>query len=264
MLRNGPFDDASFLTRDGSANRLVLNSFTGVDITCHLVMPKPPQQDRVVAELGMNPEEYDLPAMKTFAELQTLTISSARSVFGVRRLGEHHVHKYTRGARTIAGTMVFTTFTRDVFAEFYRVSGYDNFTDPSAPFFVDQIPPFHLLISAANEYGLHAQAALINVNLTNFGTTMSVHDLQLESTYTYVAQFFFPFVQDYRAFQSAVQRGSEIATRPLSSEITRGYDMAQGMKNHTWPDTYESDLHRRIHRRMLRGPQRGAPEDRYY
>ena len=67
--------------------------------------------------------------------------------------------------------MVFTTFTRDVFAEFYRVSGYDNFTDPTAPFFVDQIPQFHIMISAANEYGLHAQAALINVTLTNFGTT---------------------------------------------------------------------------------------------
>jgi len=199
----------------------------------------------------MDPEEYDLPAMKTFAELQTLTISSARSVFGVRRLGEHHVHQYTRGARTIAGSMIFTTFTRDVFAEFYRVSGYDNFTDPTAPFFVDQIPPFHLLISAANEYGLHAQAALINVNLTNFGTTMSVHDLQLESTYTYVAQFFFPFIQDYRAFNLAAFQGMNGISRPLSSEITRGLNMEHGLKNTA--ESAEEELFRRVHRRMLRG-----------
>jgi len=250
-LRNGPYDDASFLARDGSASRLVLNSFTGTDITCHLMMPTPPDQDRVLRELGIDPSEYDLPAMKTFAELQTLTISSARSVFGVRRLGEHHVHQYTRGARTIAGTMVFTTFTRDVFAEFYRVSGYDDFNDRTAPFFVDQIPPFHLLISAANEYGINANAALINVHLTNFGTTMSVHDLQLESTYTYVAQFFFPFVQDYRAFQSAALRGTHGISRPLSAEVNRminGAPQARGVTN-----DIQDQQARNIQRRLLHG-----------
>ena len=217
-LRDGPYDDASFLRKDGSAERLVLNSFTGADITCYLVMPTQPNQKEILSGYGINPAEYPLPALKQFAELQTLTISSARSVFGVRRLGEVHVHQYTRGGRTIAGTMIMTTFSRDVFAEFYRLHGRDQFASPGAPFFVDQIPPFHLMLMAENEYGVQANAALINVSLTNFGTTMSIHDLQVEATYTYVAQFFFPFVQDYRAFQNIVIAGQRSFMTPLSQK----------------------------------------------
>jgi hypothetical protein len=213
MFGGGPYDDASWLSP--GAGQLVLNSFTGADMTCYALLPEPPNKDEVLRGLGHDPESYQYPAVTQFAELETISISSARSVFPVRRLGENHVHKYTRGGRTIAGTMVFTTFSRDVFSTMYRLHGGENFSS-NAPFFVDQIPPFHLLLSGMNEYGVRASAALINVTLSNWGTTFSVHDLKVESTYTYVAQFFFPLVQDYKAFERIVKNYAGMYEKAIS------------------------------------------------
>lgn len=209
-LPRGFYDDASFVNANGGGP-LVLNSFTGVDISAYILMPKD-------STVGSDESDHAFPAIKQFAELETVSISSARSVFPVRRLGEDHVHRYTRGGRTIAGTMVFTTFSRDVFAEFYRQTDHDRFNGQS-PFFVDQIPPFHLLFAAANEYGVIANAALINVTLSNWGTTLSVHDLKIESTYTYVAQFFLPFVQDYSNFIQKVSALNVKQDEPLSQSM---------------------------------------------
>lgn len=214
-VRSGPYDDASFLESPG-AGKLVLNSFTGADINCFALLPEPPNKEEVLRALGHDPATYKYPLLKEFAEIETISISSARSVFPVRRLGENHVHKYTRGGRTIAGTMVFTTFSRDVFADLYKVHGEDQFLGGSSPFFVDQIPPFHMLFSAYNEFGVKATAALINVTLSNWGTTFSIHDLKIESTYTYVAQFFFPFVQDTEQFQKIVKKYATMYDRALS------------------------------------------------
>lgn len=219
-LRTGPWDDTTWMAP--GAAPLVLNSMSGADIQCHLVMPDPPNKEKLLDPFGVAPADRTYPAMKTFAELQTITISSARSVSGVRRLGEVHTTGYVRGGRTIAGTLVFTTFSRDVFAEFYQISGYDNFSDPSAPFFVDQIPPFHILMTAHNEYGVSAQCALINVELTNFGTTLSIHDIIVESTYSYVAQFYYPFVQDYYAFDKLARGARLNIDAPASGDMNRG------------------------------------------
>lgn len=198
---------------------LVLNSMTGADVTCSIVMPKPEGWKDYLNARGLKEEDYDLPVLKVWAELETISVSSARSVSAVRRLGEHHAHEYTRGGRTVGGSLVFTTFNRDVFADFYRMHPGESFwgQDKSPPFFVDQIPPFHILISGATEYGAVAQAALINVHLTNFGTTMSIHDLKQESTYTYVAQFFFPWVQDTYDFQNLVKLGTALDVAPRLS-----------------------------------------------
>jgi hypothetical protein len=218
-LRSGPYDDVTFLNAPG-AGPLVLNSFTGTDITCSVLLPEPPNKEEVLTALGHDPKTYPYPLLREWAELETISISSARSVFPVRRLGENHVHQYTRGGRTIAGTLVFTTFSRDVFAELYRLHGGDKM-DSSTPFFVDQIPPFHILLSGINEYGVRINAALINVTLSNWGTTFSIHDLKIESTYTYVAQFFFPMVRDTFAFQNIVKQYAAMYERALSEEALR-------------------------------------------
>ena len=49
---------------------------------------------------------------KTFGQLQTLTITSRRSVEPVRRLGETSPAAYTKGPRTFAGSMVFFMSTK--------------------------------------------------------------------------------------------------------------------------------------------------------
>jgi hypothetical protein len=204
------------------SDTVTLDAFTGADMTCAVLFPQPTKEQLIRA--GLNPDTYKYPTLKTFAELQTLTVSSARSVTAIRRLGEAHVHKYVKGGRTIAGSMIFTNFNRDVFADFYRLHPSDVFTNSSIPFHIDQLPEFHIIISAANEYGTFANMALINVTLTNFGTTMSIHDLLTESTYTYVAQLMFPFVSQSLDFSNIINRAvnaiSGTTTIPLSTALS--------------------------------------------
>lgn len=135
--------------------------------------------------------------IEPFAELQTLSVSIASSFGPVRRLGEKEAVEYKGGARTIAGSMIFAVMNRDVFHKFLRnkivATSSDRFTSPD---YVDQIPPFNILIRGCNEMGTSASGMLIDVKLTNFGTTFSIDDLYLESTYSYVARQYVPFIED--------------------------------------------------------------------
>lgn len=177
-------------TRDYS---LEYNSYAGSDIQCTIFIPKPDMS--VIRDMGQQGSVYGGGFVKVNMELQTLTVSSARSVHPVRRLGEVAPATYTRGARTIAGTMIFTTLFRDAFADAYQASAEDGETDLEN-FFVDQIPRFNMLINAANEYGNMANSVLVGIHLTNFGTTLSIDDMYTESTYSYVARQWYPFVED--------------------------------------------------------------------
>lgn len=216
-----PYEPVSTALR-GPTDNLVLNSMSGADVTCSVVVPRPAGWKEYLQASGLSEAEYDLPILKVWAEIETISISSARSVFPVRRLGEHHVHEYTRGSRSVAGSLIFTTFNRDVFADLYRAWPGESFygADRNPPMHVDQMPPFHIFLHGTTEYGTIAQAALINVSLTNFGTTFSIHDLKSESTYSYVAQFFYPWVQNTRDFQTMVKRAVALdATERLSDVV---------------------------------------------
>ena len=160
------------------------NSFSGSDVSVYLVI------DRSDIKRGDRGRRNFQP----IRELQTLSVSSARSVHPVRRLGESHVAEYTRGGRTIAGSMVCVTGDQDVFAKAGQKSNRERAS--SEPFFTDELPLFNILIVAANEYGQVAHAALTDITLTNFGITFSEADLYLESTYTYAARYYHPLLPD--------------------------------------------------------------------
>jgi len=129
-----------------------------------------------------------------FKEIQTLSVSSARSVHPVRRLGESHVVEYTRGARTIAGSIVCVSGPADPFLGQIISSHREQASDQ--PFFTDELPMFSMLVVASDEYGNVSHAAVSDVTLTNFGQTFSVDDLYLENTYTYVARYYHPLLPD--------------------------------------------------------------------
>ena len=125
-------------------------------------------------------------------KIQTLTVSSARSVMPVRRLGETNPVAYARGSRTIAGSMVFTSGLRDAFINMLSKSYTDGEPMKEPTLFVDQMPKFSMVLQASNELGGMSSALLTNITLTNFGTTFSIDDIYTESTYTYVAEQYFP------------------------------------------------------------------------
>lgn len=168
------------------------NSYAGSDILCTIYVPAPRTQSiRDNGEGGVAGNGV----ISVQTQLQTLTVSSARSVHPVRTLGTVNPQDYTRGGRTIAGSMIYTTLFRDALVEAYQTAFEQAETD-SAKFFVDQIPKFNMLINASNEYGHTANTVLLGIHISNFGTTFSVDDMYTESTYTYVADHFYPFVED--------------------------------------------------------------------
>jgi hypothetical protein len=158
---------------------LEYNSFSGTDMKAAIWLPPNPYAGRPHG------------TYKIWAELQTISVSSARPAGPVRCMGMSNVRDYTRGVRTIAGSLVFTVLDRDVFYDVYQHSDKESPTE--VPIFVDAIPPFHMLIDASNEMGATANTSIIGVTLTNWGTTYSVDDLMVEATYTYVAKFVSPF-----------------------------------------------------------------------
>ena len=129
----------------------------------------------------------DTKKIKVFADLQTMSISSTRSVSPVRVFGRSSPIGYTRGARTFAGSLVFATIRKDPFIDVADVGIAEQYVESSTSLVADQLPPFSVVITAVNETGAGAVQIVHGITLTNYGTTYSIDDMYTETTYTYVA-----------------------------------------------------------------------------
>jgi hypothetical protein len=164
---------------------LEYSTFSGSDMQCAIFVP--PQYIRDSSQrIGGG--------LKLFAELQTLAISSARTTDPVRVLGKSGANGYTRGPRTIAGTLIFTDIVRDALANIMALDNRIERVANAREFFIDQIPPFNIIIRALNEMGVYAARVMTGITLVNYGTTYSVDDMLTESQYTYVADTLSPFM----------------------------------------------------------------------
>jgi len=172
-------------------------SYAGSDILCTIYIP------------ANHSEGTTDPGFAEVTDhLQTITVSSARSIMPVRRLGETNPVEYTRGSRTIAGSMIFTAGLRDAFVRLMSKSYVDGEPRGEPNLFVDQMPKFSIAFQASNELGGVSSALLTNITLTNFGTTFSIDDIYTESTYTYVAEQYFPISEygDSRAIRKQLMK----------------------------------------------------------
>ena len=64
----------------------------------------------------------NLPTAKTLGEIQTFSWSIFREKSPVRTLGSVYPRAFTRGPRSISGTMIFTIFNEHVFHELMRLN----------------------------------------------------------------------------------------------------------------------------------------------
>lgn len=138
---------------------------------------------------------------KVSAEIQTLTVSSTTSVLPVRRCGEARPKAYTRGARTFAGSMVFTITDNDPFKEIFKIDSQNNSMITDESWHIDQMPPFDIIILANNELGGVAAQIIHNIRIVNWGTTYSVDDMYTEYTYSYIAEHVTPLLVSQEAIQ---------------------------------------------------------------
>ncbi len=126
---------------------------------------------------------------KVLAELQTISVSTHREKYPVRALGSVYPKSFTRGPRTIAGSMIFTVFDRNVLEQFLESHPSDfDAHNPATTALIDQLPPFDITIVFANELGQVSRMTIYGVEFVNEGQTMSIEDLLLENVCQYVAR----------------------------------------------------------------------------
>lgn len=145
-------------------------SFSGTDMVCSIDITMPDSTK----------------AVRVIGSLQTITYSIHQDKQPVRAIGNMNAKDYVFGPRTIAGTLIFAVFNKHWAYEImdeYRKAGDLG----SAHFLMDELPPFQITISAANEYGYAARLALYDVRIINEGQVMAVNDVFTENTYQFVA-----------------------------------------------------------------------------
>lgn len=180
--------------------------------------------------------KVDSPKIKVFADLQTLSISSTRSVSPVRVFGKSNPLAYIKGATTFAGTMVFATINRDAFSEIYDTDLAESYLNASTSMIAHQLPPFSIVITSSNETGAGAIQVINGIVITNYGTTYSVDDLYLETQYTFIATDMSPLVpsnvegRNYAALASEIGRHG----KNISTLVGENLDKAYGSMTEWW------------------------------
>lgn len=118
--------------------------------------------------------------------IQTLSYSTHQEKFPVRCLSNMNPKDWVFGPRTIAGSLVFAVFNKhwimDIYDNLKEKAGMKNWH-----FLTDEIPPFDVTISFANEYGFDSRLALYGIRILEEGQTMSTNDIYIENTYQFVA-----------------------------------------------------------------------------
>lgn len=153
-------------------------SFAGVDINATIVVPNIDRDKGTI-------DEVDILEM---AEIQTISYSIHRENSPIRTLGHVNPRGFVKGGRTIAGSLIFTVFNEYAF---YRIKEFRQMMSETGLFFAplaDMLPPFDIVLSFFNEYGLSAKMKLYGVTIVDEGGTMSVDDLITEQTYTFMAR----------------------------------------------------------------------------
>jgi len=126
--------------------------------------------------------------IKVFGELSTLSYSVHREKSSVLLLGRVNPIAFCRGPRTIAGTMIFTVFNREILEEFATVYPDDPIDGDFGSILIDQIPPFNITVTFVNEDGYLSSLVIYGIDIVDDGQTMSISDMIIENVKGYKAR----------------------------------------------------------------------------
>jgi hypothetical protein len=213
-----------FRSQNGLPDPFSDMSFSGADIHATMVIPR-------IGENGAIQEDGEVLEL---AELQTISYSMHRENSPIRTLGHVNPRGFIKGARTIAGSMIFTVFNEYAF---YRISNYKKQLANSNGLYsplADMLPPFDVVFSFFNEYGLAAKMKIFGITIVDEGQTMSIDDLITEQTYTFMARGIQPLIQLDPADDEArypQQRAAEKNERLQATRNAFGDSVVSDYKN---------------------------------
>lgn len=145
--------------------------------------------------------------------LQTISVQSFREKNAVRACGHAYAKGYTRGTRTIGGSMIFTIFNENALSHLIRNMGnsphfHEGTRDSELSTLIpDQLPPLDLTIVFANEYGALSDFRLYGLEWFTDGTVFSIEDLLSEETMNFVCRDADIMTKRGRINISRLQRG---------------------------------------------------------
>lgn len=177
---------------------------------------------------------------KVLAEIQTLSVSTYREKYPVRSFSATYPKAFTRGPRTIAGSMIFTVFDKNVLWELLGANPSEFDADrPASTAIVDQLPPFDITISFANELGQTSRMSILGCEFVSEGQTMSIHDLFIENQCQYVARDVDPMMKSGDVRKKIATEGTKMASDLLLEKPAQDYklelDPFQRFKNRNNP-----------------------------
>lgn len=158
-------------------------------------------------------------------EVQGISYTVQREKAPMYTMGNPDPRAFSRGKRGIAGSVVFLVFDRSALLDVFRDVKYAAWvTEPAAAaqsidvpeltvpvglagtrgttgtfgtvildkvlasvIYHDQVLPFEIVISAANEYGNNAYMVIHGVEIINCGSGMSVDDITTDESCTWIA-----------------------------------------------------------------------------
>lgn len=161
------------------------NSYSGCDMVATV---------KISSHTGLKDTVY------TLGSLQTISISTHQDKRPVRSVGNINAKEYTMGQRTIAGSLVFAVFDQHFADQMFKDSlsaiNSSEQNKISTVMLADELPPFDITISYANEYGHTSRMALYGVRLVDEGQVMSINDIYTENTYQFYATALEPLNKD--------------------------------------------------------------------
>lgn len=187
----------------------VPTTFSGADIVCTITVPL--LINNPSATINGGPSYQTAMTPVTIGTLQTLTVSTHRDKFPVRSLHSLNPRGFTRGPRTIAGSLIFAMFDRESLRQvqdrvqtFFQQAGSTysttvgniNLSGSLPRLLSDDLPPFDITITMANESGDVARMVITGVEIVDWGNAMGIDDMFIEETMSYMAQDIIPLHPD--------------------------------------------------------------------
>jgi len=158
-----------------------------------------------------NLEKLETSSTVVLGSLQTISVQTFREKNAVRALGHSYAKGYTRGARTIGGSCIFTIFNENALASLIRgmasSTTYGERDTELSTLLPDQLPPLDLTIAFANEYGALSDFRLYGVEFFTDGSVFSIEDLLSEETMNFVCRDADIMTSRGRISLSRLQRG---------------------------------------------------------